>query len=219
MICVDCLRRHDWVWLGADWRAHLAGPLASNREDIIEAWRSRGLPFVVARGREEDPANSVRLGLSLPNRSRVGLHLYACAVERRAGPPALRDAIPAAPPAWRDAMTGLCEAANAVGAAAAVYGSLAWMHYSGDAYVQASSDVDLLFTPKSRVQAEALLDILTELPEPPSWDGELLLPGGWGVAWRELARRPPSVLLKGMRTLELRSPEEIFVALESGQKP
>lgn len=211
------LNRHDWVWLGAGWRAHLAEALPSNREDILEAWRTRGLPFVVARGLEDDPADTVRLGLSLPNRSRVGLHVQIGALERRAGPPALRDAIPIAPLEWRDQMTRLDKASADVGATAHIYGSLAWLLRSGDAYVKPSSDIDLLFAPSGRAQAEALLDILCQMPEPPSWDGEFLLPGGWGAAWRELARRPPSVLLKGIRRLELWSPEQVFVALESGQ--
>lgn len=211
------LNRHDWVWLGADWRAHLAGALPLSREDILEAWRARGLPFVVARGLEDDPADTVRLGLSLPNRSRIGLHVHIRALERRAGPPALRDAISVAPRSWREEMMRLDEAVAAIGATVHIYGSLAWLLRSGDAYVQPGSDIDLLFAPTGRSQAEALLDILGKLREPPSWDGEFVLPGGWGAAWRELARRPPSVLLKGLRRLELWSPEQVFVALESGQ--
>jgi phosphoribosyl-dephospho-CoA transferase len=197
----------------------MEAPLPSGREDIVEAWRRRGLPFVVARGRENDPAGSVRLGLSLPDRRRVSLHVNARAVARRAGPPALREAIPAAPAAWRESLIRLDEAAAAIGAAARVYGSLAWLLCSGEAFLQASSDIDLLFAPDGRAQAEALLGILTQAPEPPSLDGEFLLPGGWGVAWRELARRPPSVLLKGQKRLELRSPEQVLIALESGREP
>jgi phosphoribosyl-dephospho-CoA transferase len=216
MICVDALSRHDGVWVRSDWRAYLAEPLAPGSEDFLEAWRSRNLPFVVARSQKEDPPDSVRLGLSLPNRRRIGLHLRADAVLRAAPPPVLASAIPFAPPSWRGPMERLDAATTAIGSLARVYGSLAWRFYSGDAYIQSDSDVDLLFAPTGWPQAEALLDVLVQLPEPPSWDGEFLLPDGWAVAWRELARRPPTVLLKGHRGLELRKRKEVFAAFGSG---
>jgi phosphoribosyl-dephospho-CoA transferase len=216
MICVSSLSRHDGAWVRPDWRAFLIEPLTPGCEEHLVAWSSRNLPFVVARSQKEDPANSVRLGLSLPNRRRIGLFLRAEAVARAAPPPPLAGAVPFAPPTWREPMEHLDAAAKAIGALARVYGSLAWRFYSGDAYIKGDSDVDLLFAPTGWPQAEALLDVLIKLPEPPSWDGEFLLPDGWAVAWRELARRPPTVLLKGHRGLELRSHKEVFAGLQAG---
>lgn len=219
MVCVKSVSRHDGVWLCPNWRRFLMEPLAPDCEAPIESWRSRNLPFVVARGQKDDPADSVRLGLSQPDRRRIGMFVHWDAVERAAPPPLLADVVPSAPSAWRKAMASLAVSAAALGAAPRVYGSIAWRFYSGDAYVKHDSDVDLLFAPTGWLQAETLLDLLTRLPEPPSWDGEFLLRNGWAVAWRELIRRPPTVLLKGLRGLELKNRKDVLAAFDAEQTP
>lgn len=214
----ESVHRHDWVWLDPRWRDRLAAP-PQDGQDEIESWQARGLPFVVARSLPQDRDGAVRLGLSLTNRRRIGFVILQEAIRRRAEPPLLSEAAAAAPRAWRANIARLAEAAAALGAPARVYGSLAWSLHSGDSYVTANSDVDLLFAPTELAQAEALLALLASLPEPPRWDGEFALPGGWAAAWRELARRPPSVLLKGRRSLTLCGADDVFAAFASGQPP
>ena len=90
--------------------------------------------------------------------------------------------------------------AHAVGLSVAVYGSLAWEYRCGTAYVRADSDVDLLFDGQAAPPLEPVLSFAQALSNDasaPRLDGELILPGGAAVAWREFARRPEELLIKG----------------------
>lgn len=103
---------------------------------------------------------------------------------------------------WTQALTGLAARAADAGFTARVFGSLAWGFLTGLSYVRPDSDVDLLFAPESWSDVLRLVDLLTAAaaqapPGAPRLDGEIVLPGGWGASWRELAARPRAVLLKG----------------------
>jgi len=68
------------------------------------------------------------------------------------------------------------------------------------AYVRPDSDVDLLFDAQAAPPLGPVLDFVDALSadaHTPRLDGELILPGGAAVAWRELARRPDELLVKG----------------------
>ena len=55
-------------------------------------------------------------------------------------------------------------------------------------------------TPKPRRRSGlswTLLEALSADASTPRLDGELILPGGGAVAWREFARRPDELLVKG----------------------
>ena len=67
--------RHDWVRLGEDWERWLRTPLTAEDRDAVEGWRRRGLPLVVARRQPADAADDLRLGLSLPDKRRIGVHV------------------------------------------------------------------------------------------------------------------------------------------------
>ena len=91
--------------------------------------------------------------------------------------------------------------AHAVGLSLAVYGSHAWEYRCRIAYVRADSDVDLLFDGQATPPLEpvlALVQALSADASAPWLDGELILPGGAAVAWREFARRPDELLVKGV---------------------
>src|SRR3954447_17708746 len=71
------------------------------------------------------------------------------------------------------------------------------------------SDVDLLFAPRGWGAVEELLAALGGLDgfgsaDGPRLDGEILLPDGGAVAWRELASRPSKLLVKGPMDVTLR---------------
>ena len=90
--------------------------------------------------------------------------------------------------------------AQTAGLSVAVYGSLAWEYRCGTAYVRADSDVDLLFDGQAAPSLGPVLTLARALsPDAgaPRLDGELILPGGAAVAWREFARRPEELLIKG----------------------
>ncbi|HRQ83315.1 MAG TPA: malonate decarboxylase holo-[acyl-carrier-protein] synthase, partial [Azospirillaceae bacterium] len=173
------------------------------------AWRAAGRPFVVARRLPGDPAGFIRLGLATPEKRRVGLLAPLSAVARTATAPLLTEAARSscAPPPWGPFLGGLAGRLAGAGFAVRVFGSLAWGFLTGLPYVRPDSDVDLLFEPDSWTEAVRLADLLSaETPPPgaPRLDGEIILPGGWGAAWRELAARPKAVLLKGGEEAVLR---------------
>ena len=90
--------------------------------------------------------------------------------------------------------------AQAAGLSVTVYGSLAWEYRCGTAYVRADSDVDLLLDAQATPPLEPVLTLARALSADagaPRLDGELILPGGAAVAWREFGRRPEELLIKG----------------------
>jgi phosphoribosyl-dephospho-CoA transferase len=207
--------RHDLAWLGPSWRSALRAPLDPKLAADLSSWLDRGLPAVVRR--RQPGEEGLPLGVALPPGGaarRVAL-LVAPEVARLAPPLLLADALPSAPPAWRAPLAELEEEARGAGISLAVYGSLAWQHLSGHAYLHAHSDVDLLIRPASAAalhRALALLGSRAEL-EPnrpaegrsssgplvrgllPRLDGEILF-GGAAVAWRELWAGPERILFK-----------------------
>ena len=165
-------------------------------------------------GRRDD----LRLGLALPDKRRIGLHLAPAAVARSAPPPSLQTVIAHAPAAWRARLRQVDVGAEAAGLPVAVYGSLAWEYRCGMAYVRADSDVDLLFDAQAVPPLGPVLDLVVALSADagtPRLDGELILPGGGAVAWRELARRPDELLVKGVGGPALR-PRPSVEALLTG---
>jgi phosphoribosyl-dephospho-CoA transferase len=199
--------RHDWIGLGGDWERWLRTPLTQEDRDAVEGWRRRGLPLVVARRQPADAADDLRLGLSLPDKRRIGVHVASSAAVTHAGPPALAAVLASAPAVWWPLLASVLLAADALGVPVHVFGSLAWQHWSGQEYVRPGSDIDLLFAPRRWTEVERLLAELQSLCGPgavPRLDGEVLLPDGGAVAWRELAARPARLMVKGPRDVALR---------------
>lgn len=191
--------RHDLVWLAPRWEDALA-PLAEGPLAAARAWIARGRPAVATRG-GGPAAGAVALGIALPPGG--ALRRIALSVERGAlaavtPPLPLSAALPSAPVAWRPRLALLEGEAAAAGLELRVYGSLAWQHLSGDPYLTAGSDVDLLVAVGDAEGLRRALRLLRAraAEEAPRLDGEILLPGGRGVAWRELARAPARVLVK-----------------------
>lgn len=196
----DALARHDWVWLAENWVELLRADMAA--EALLEAQRrvALDLPFVVAGPFPTDRPEDLRLGLALPDKRRIGLHVGRHAVTRSAPPPTLRDVLVHAPTRWRPLLVTVDDTVAAAGLSAAVYGSLAWQARSGTAYVRAGSDVDLLLRASGTTSVGAclsLVDTLSAFEWPPRLDGEIVLPTGEATAWREFARRPEELLVKG----------------------
>jgi phosphoribosyl-dephospho-CoA transferase len=187
--------RHDRVWLRPGWRAFLRVRLSAAASAAADEWLARGLPAVAAR-REVASGDAIPLGIALPGRRRIALAVAPEAIARTAPPLLLSEAIPSAPAEWRAALTSLDVAAQARGLSLRLHGSLAWQHLSGDAYVGPESDVDLLVAPRSADGLAAALALLAAHPSPPRLDGEVLLPGGRGVAWRELLAGSDRLLVK-----------------------
>lgn len=210
MHALDPFRRHDWVWLTAEWEAHLRTPLDPVGLAQVRTWLAGGRPLVVSRHWPGDQADGVRLGLALPGRRRIGLHLSAQAVSGRSLPPSIPEVRDSAPQSWWEVLDWLAALSLQLGMVSGVYGSLAWQHFAGAAeggYLNEQSDLDLLFMPSSWQKTEMLVAALARYDGPcghPRLDGEVILPDGGGIAWRELLGRPAEVLVKSMGHVELR---------------
>lgn len=179
---------------------------------MIEDWRTQGRPLVVARRQPADDPGTQRLGLATPDKRRIGVHLATAAIREPSGPLALADALSSAPAPWRSRLEAVVRRADALGVTAGVFGSLAWQHRTGLPYVRPDSDLDLLFAPRRWSVVEGLLDALIGLDgeEAPRLDGEIQLPDGSAVAWRELAARPAKLLVKGCADVTLRDTRAVI---------
>lgn len=198
--------RHHRVWLSPGWRGAMRVELARGALADVEAWLALGRPAVAARNGGAPPG-TIALGIALPGdgKRRVSLVVDASAVTRVEPPLELGAVIASAPAPWRARLHALDADARAAGVALGIYGSLAWQHLSGEPYVTSSSDVDLLAPAATEAQLHAALSLLgTHAGDrEPALDGELLLPGGRAVSWREVLSGGARLLVKSDREVTL----------------
>jgi phosphoribosyl-dephospho-CoA transferase len=128
-------------------------------------------------------------------------------------PVLLGDAAAVAPEAWQPTIAALLALGSTLGIAPRVYGGLLWQHVTGLAYLSPTSDLDLLWRVGDQRAATALLGGLGRLDaaSPMRLDGELELPDGGGVNWRELAGGTREVLVKSMAGVTTRPVGDLFV--------
>jgi phosphoribosyl-dephospho-CoA transferase len=106
------------------------------------------------------------------------------------------------------------------GEVAFVYGSLAWQYWaanSGLAYLTANSDADLLFRPMSWGAVLTIVGVLERFQRQyhaPRLDGEIVLPDGEAIAWREISNHPAKVLAKGVNRVRLRDMDSVRSVFE-----
>lgn len=166
----------------------------------VETWRLAGLPFVVASAHPGDPADTVRLGLAMPDKRRIGFRARAGAIKVVLPPPCLDEAGAHAPPDWRRAVEAVRASCAAAGIEARVFGSLAWTCRTSRNYLHDGSDLDLHLTPRADADPVRVRAAVAELMEPadglPRLDGELILSDRSAVNLRELAGGPPHILVK-----------------------
>lgn len=192
----ESFHRHDWVWVEAE--THLP--------DWVDVRRhhAAGRPFIVGRPPEPPGEGSLWLGLALPDKRRLGFRVERAAVCRHQVPLALRDVLGAAPQAWLRRLTSLASQFEAIGMEARVYGSLAWQAMAGIAYLREDSDLDLLLAPATETHLRRALRLLASMEDgPPRLDGEILLPDGSAVAWREAASDAAILLVKTLAGVAL----------------
>lgn len=191
-------RRHDLVTPSAAGWALLTAALPDFAHDpLLRLWPLHRWPLVVRRrgeGEADAAAGKIPLGLPLPpaaGKRRIALGLRRAEVAAIGPPPPLAAARDAAPPAWQPAIAALLALTPGV----RCFGSLAWQHVTGLAYLAPTSDLDLLWDlPPAPL---AMLDGIARIAEaaPMRIDGEVLGPWG-GVQWRELRSADP-VAVKG----------------------
>ncbi|WP_176016667.1 malonate decarboxylase holo-[acyl-carrier-protein] synthase [Burkholderia sp. BCC0398] len=204
------LRRHTLVTLTAGgWGAAFAHDPALAGDPLVRAWAERGWPLIVRRASpDEADAGRVPLGLPLPppaGKRRIALNVAAHALATVGPLPALADVRSGAPAAWHAPLRELDALGARCGVQGRVFGSLAWQALTGEPYLSASSDLDIVFPLPDAASLAPLLDGLATIDAraPMRIDGELLRDDGAGANWRELHARLPEVAVKTATTVEL----------------
>ncbi len=185
----ESFRRHDWVWVGRG--THLP--------DLIDirCHQEAGLPFIVCRNPAASGKDRLGLGLALPDKRRIGFCVEMSGISRHQVPLSLGDVLHGMPHSWLPTLKHLAARFEGVGMEARVYGSAAWQAMTGVAYLREDSDLDLLLAPTADAQLCMVLGILASMDgSRPRLDGEIVLPGGGAVAWREAASDAATLLVK-----------------------
>jgi phosphoribosyl-dephospho-CoA transferase len=196
MRVAEPFRRHDWVWLGRE------TPLPDLAE--VQSHDEAGLPFIVCRHPAPTRADSLQLGLALPDKRRLGFCVEASSIRRHRAPLSLDEVLACLPGPWLSTVNQLAAHFRAVGMEAGVYGSTAWQAMNGVSYLRADSDLDLLLTPTTGEQLRLVLGILGSMEGVrPRLDGEVVLSDGRAVAWREAASDSAILLVKTLDDVSL----------------
>lgn len=195
--------------------------LLANRPDLhgvphLARWADDGRPLIVRRFTPGEERRLVPLGLPLPpadGKRRIGLALPADALSPVA-PPGLAEAAPHAPLTWQPTLDALLALASEHTLAPRPFGALLWQAVTGLTYLSATSDLDLLWpcpgpVPRTLLAGLARIDATA----PMRLDGEVLLPDGGGVQWRELHEAPEggTVLVKSLDRVAMRAAGELVL--------
>jgi phosphoribosyl-dephospho-CoA transferase len=215
--------RHDLAWLTPrGWERACAGAPAGACE-AIASWGRAGWPAVVTRAHADPGPGRVALGIALPPRPadgskpRIALSSAVGDIGRTCPALALADAIEAAPSGWQKALAALDEEAADAGLDLRVYGSLAFQALTGQAYVTATSDIDLLLHPAAAPDYRHALALLARHARILPLDGEIVCGGGQAVAWKELAAAQHGqarVLAKSLQGIALVTVDSLLASLD-----
>lgn len=210
--------RHRPVWLTpALSRGDVAGCVEPLAIDRVIGWARKGRPVIGRGALPHDTPDLLPLGLACieaGRRIRVSFRVPKPAVLRVEEPLALAAVAPTLPPALRSTALRLLQFAGEIGMPLRVYGSVFWQHTSGEAYLHDHSDLDLLAQPETADDAKRWLDALefTEAISAVRIDGEVELPTGEAVAWRELAAAGEKILVKSDAGPSLRPRASVWSA-------
>lgn len=224
--------RHDLAWLTVEGWQHVLSSTAPGTpaHEVIACWADAAWPLVVRRcDASAQPgadmaadADLVCLGLAAPPdpaggaKLRLPLAVPARHIARHSSPLPLAAVAHALPASWQSPFARMHEASASLDLR--VFGSLALQALTGQSYLRDSSDIDLLFRPRSVVELDAgtllLASFLGELP----LDGEIVFPSGQAVAWKEwfTARaHTERVLIKSQASVKLAPRAELRAELEA----
>lgn len=182
-------QRNQLVWLtDAAWQRQMARPWDAQAQGVLSHWQAEQLPLVVCRQRVPH-SDSISLGLPAPlqwERRKLALEVAAQDLGRTGSFPLLHTI--ALDPADAAQVQSLLVHTDALHLSLQVYGSFGWQWLSGLPCVRPTSDLDLLAPVPDLHTAGQLVWLLQGLQLACRVDGELVLPGGWAVAWREYAQ-------------------------------
>lgn len=213
------LRRH--ALLRVDPRCWSGVLERAGAQAILAQWAQHGWPLIVRRYLPEETHDVIPVAAPLPpllpsaRRPGLALQLLDGEVRELIDAVALPAAMAAAPAAWRPVMRALTSLGGDCGSTPMLYGSLLWQLLTGMPYVTVRSDLDLHWRVDSVPQAQSLIAGLAriERTSPMRLDGELLLPDGGSIAWREYADAPAGgaeLLVKTLHGVSSRPRESLF---------
>jgi len=182
---------------------------------LVADWALCKWPVIVRRRMAGDVADGVPAALPLPpihGKRRLAFSFSSGAAVVASPPVLLRDAAHLAPPEWQSVIAALLDLGEAVGVTPRVFGALLWERATGLPYLTAQSDLDLLWSISDERIAASLVEGLLRLDARGTvrLDGELELPDGAAVNWRELANQGRELLVKTMDGVEVRTRAALF---------
>jgi phosphoribosyl-dephospho-CoA transferase len=214
------LRRHDLLRAApAAWEAMIRCHSGFADLPLVAEWAQLDRPVIVRRRMVGDFADNVPAALPLPpchGKRRLAFSFSSSAAITALPPVLLCDAARTAPKEWQPVVAALIDFGDAIKTRPRVFGALLWEHTTGLPYLTEQSDLDLLWPISDEPTALSLVDRLRRLDaeSPVRLDGELELPDGAGVNWRELAQniedQNGDVLVKTMDVVEVRTKAELF---------
>lgn len=209
-------RRHDLLRVEPSaWSRVLSRQSVLAAVAEVAQWAALGRPVIVRRPAALDTVDVVPVALSLPlafNKLRVCLQVAPAEISKRMPGQMLRASLDEAPLAWQGTAAKLLALADETGVEPLIFGSLLWQRLTRLPYLTATSDLDLLWPVTDLDCASWLvsrLDVI-ERNSPVRLDGELILPDGGGVHWRELASGASEVVVKTMAGVQLRPASALF---------
>jgi phosphoribosyl-dephospho-CoA transferase len=181
----------------------------------VAQWATLGRPLIVRRHSPEDEENSLPVALALPPSSgkrRVALQVETLDICKKIPSVTLRSVEKDAPLPWLPTVTAVLEVAKETGVEPWIFGSFLWEMLTGLSYLTATSDLDLLWPIVDRSCVTYLVSRLGDIAAGSNvrLDGEVILPWGGGVNWRELHSGTSEVLLKTMSRVQLQPVTTLF---------
>jgi phosphoribosyl-dephospho-CoA transferase len=210
------LRRHDLLRvLPSAWDEMLRCHPGLADVPMVADWARLDRPVIVRRRMAGDPADGVPAALPLPPdycKRRLAFSFASGAAVIALPPVLLRDTAPAAPASWHSIIAAVLDLGEAAGVTPRVFGAVLWQHVTGLSYLTARSDLDLLWSVSEEQTAASLVKGLLRLDVegPVRLDGELEVPDGAAVNWRELAQNANELLVKTMDGVEVRPRASLF---------
>ncbi|NEU12794.1 malonate decarboxylase holo-[acyl-carrier-protein] synthase [Methylobacterium sp. BTF04] len=219
-------RRHDLLDVAPEaWAALLATRPDLDGVPHLAGWARAGRPVILRRRGPGEAAAALPVGLPLPpgdGKRRIGFLLEPGSATPRP-PVTLAAARRAVPDAWQPTCDALIALGAAHGIAPCVFGGLLWQALTGLPYLTGASDLDLLW-PVTDAVDRRLLTALAEIEAraPMRLDGEIVLPDGFGLNWREIhaAEAGGPVLARSVERMDLRAlvvgPDDRLVFARAG---
>ena len=224
---LEQFQRHDLVWLSASgWDALCAAQPAALLP-ALRHWQQQEWPAVVRRSDTDAAADEVCIGFAFApqdgHKLRVAARVRCDQVIEHQPGLALATVLPLVAAVWQPPLRALQLAASTAGLRFRVYGSLAYEFLTGQTYLRADSDIDLLFRPTDVAQLQAGLALLQQYQQQLPLDGEVIFPGAQAVAWKEwlLAESVSEtdyaarVLVKDLRQVRLLRKTDLLQSLQA----